>query len=299
MKRLAILFPIIAGASFGSAGIFVRPLHEFGSDPITILTCRLIGAVPILFIIMAIKDKELFRVSPKSLPALIGGGLIGVLGLNICYNLSISLLSLSFAAVLLAMAPIFALPLLNLFYGEKITPIKIICIILAIIGCSMLSGFWESNISQVPIKGIIIGLLSALFSALLTLFTKVSVSKGYHSLTITFYFFLTVLIATAPIVKWSLIYEYASVSPSHIIALIAQAFFTGILPYMLYNMSMEYIEAGLASILMNSEPIAAFIIGLLLYDEIPTLISGIGLILSILSLIILGLPSPIIKQEDK
>jgi len=58
-----------------------------------------------------------------------------IVGLNLCYNESMNTISLSLAAVLLSLAPIYVLIFAYVLFREKITSKKIICIIFAIFGC--------------------------------------------------------------------------------------------------------------------------------------------------------------------
>ena len=50
MKKIAVLFPIISGGLWGSAGIFIRKLSDFGLNSYTIISSRVLIALIILFI---------------------------------------------------------------------------------------------------------------------------------------------------------------------------------------------------------------------------------------------------------
>ena len=68
--------------------------------------------------------------------------------------------------------------------------------------------------------------------------------------------------------------------------------FTSVLPYVLYTVSLSYIEAGKTSILAaGGEPISAMLLGMLFFSEVPTILSLIGLILTIVALSLLCMPS--------
>jgi drug/metabolite transporter (DMT)-like permease len=51
--------------------------------------------------------------------------MIGMFAINLCYNRAIQEVTLSLAAVLLSMSPIFVLILAAVFFGEKITKKKL------------------------------------------------------------------------------------------------------------------------------------------------------------------------------
>ena len=63
------------------------------------------------------------------------------------------------------------------------------------------------------------------------------------------------------------------------------AVFTAILPYVFYTSAFAYIDTGKASILAaGGEPAAAMIFGFLFFGENPTLLSVIGLAITIIAL---------------
>lgn len=108
-------------------------------------------------------------------------------------NEAINHLTLSLAAVLLSLAPIFVLLLGEILFKEKITIRKTGCMILAILGCLFTSGILENTTGMKwSVTGIFIGILSAFFYALYSVFSKIAMGKGYQGFTITFYSLLAI-----------------------------------------------------------------------------------------------------------
>ena len=62
MKKLMLMFPIISGGLWGSAGIFVRKLSYFGVNSYTIISSRVLIALIILFIGILLFDKSLLKI---------------------------------------------------------------------------------------------------------------------------------------------------------------------------------------------------------------------------------------------
>ena len=146
MKKIYLILPILAGLMFGSSGIFVRTLTQNGIDPITLLFLRFsIAIIPILLAI-TITDKNLLKITKKDIPLFLICALC-IVGLNLCYNTSMNSVSLSLAAVLLSLAPIYVLIFAYILFREKITLKKVICMILAIFGCILMTGVLESNLT--------------------------------------------------------------------------------------------------------------------------------------------------------
>ena len=294
MKKMALMFPIISGGLWGSAGIFVRKLSYFGVNSYTIISSRVLIALVILFIGILMFDKSLLKIKLKDVWIFIATGIFGMLGLNFCYNESVNQLSLSLAAVLLSLSPIFVIFLAAILFKEKITIRKISCMLLAILGCLLASGLLENTTEiNFSIIGILIGVLSAFFYALYSILSKIAMGKGYEALTITFYSLLTLEIVLLPFTDWGILKDFVISSPiNHSIFMLVHSLFTSVLPYVLYTISLIYIEAGKTSILAaGGEPISAMIFGMLFYSEIPTILSLIGLVLTIIALSLLCLPS--------
>lgn len=44
MRKLILVLPVLAGVLWGSAGVFVRELNDFGMDGYTVLSTRMIVA---------------------------------------------------------------------------------------------------------------------------------------------------------------------------------------------------------------------------------------------------------------
>lgn len=61
MKKALYLMPVLAGIFWGSVGIFVRILTDFGMDNYTVLGTEAV-AVVILFFVILFRDKSLFRI---------------------------------------------------------------------------------------------------------------------------------------------------------------------------------------------------------------------------------------------
>ena len=106
-KKWTAALPILAGAMWGSAGVFVRKLYAFGMDSYTILATKMCVGAVILFLILLCWKPKLLRVRWQDLWIFLGSGILGMLGLNYCYNEAIRTVSMSLAAVLLGLSPIF------------------------------------------------------------------------------------------------------------------------------------------------------------------------------------------------
>ena len=137
--------PVLAGVFWGSVGVFVRTLTDFGMDNYTVLGSRMAVAVVILFFVILFRDKSLFRIRIRDLGLFLGSRACGLVALNYCYNEAINQLTLSLAAVLLSLSPIFVMIMSAFLFHERITLKKIGCTALAIAGCVLVSGVLQSG----------------------------------------------------------------------------------------------------------------------------------------------------------
>lgn len=78
MKKALYLMPVLAGIFWGSVGIFVRILTDFGMDNYTVLGSRMAVAVVILFFVILFRDKSLFRIRSRDLGLFLGSGACGL-----------------------------------------------------------------------------------------------------------------------------------------------------------------------------------------------------------------------------
>lgn len=289
MKKIYLLLPILAGIMFGSSGVFVRTLTQNGIDSTTLLFLRFsIAIIPISIAILA-TDRELFKIEIKDIPLFLLCSLC-IVGLNLCYNESMNSVPLSLAAVLLSIAPIYVLIIAYLLFGEKITSKKLICMVLAIFGCILMTGVLESNLGNISIFGILSGIGAGLFWAFYLMASKKSIENGKHTFTILFYSILFISIALIPFSDFGQVSDFISINPLlTIIFLILHSTFSFALPYIFSTLSLNYMDSGVSSILLSgAEPFAALIFGFLIYAETPTVLMFCGFILTIIAMMMLS-----------
>ena len=294
-KLLILLLPVIAGVLWGSAGVFVRELNEFGMDRYTVLSTRMIVSVAFLLVGLAVWQPSSLRIRLKDLWLFAGTGLLGMLGLNFFYNEAVGEITLSLAAILLSLAPVFVMIISSFVFHEKITGKKINCLVMAIAGCVMASGFIEALSGsglQVSMWGVAMGILSGFFCALYGIFSKLAAARGYSSLTILFYSLLLCMLAVLPMTDFTVPVDFIAAAPAgNTLFAFAHSACTSVLPYLFYSMALVHMENGKVSILAGGgEPLAAVIFGMLFFMETPTAVNLIGLILTIAALSALCTP---------
>lgn len=273
---------------FGSSGIYVRTLTQNGINQTTLLFLRFtIAIIPILIAILA-TNKKLIKARLSDIPLFLVCAL-SIIGLNLFYNQSMNTVPLSLAAVLLSLAPIFVLIFAYILFREKITKRKLICMVLAIIGCVLTTGILENSLSNIPLFGIVSGVGAALFWAIYVMASKKSMENENHTFTILLYAIIFISIALIPFTNFGQITSFVSINPLMCtIFLVIHSTFSFALPYILSTVSLNYMDSGVSTILISgAEPLAALIFGALIYSEIPTVLMFCGFILTIIAMMLL------------
>ncbi len=292
MNNPILLLPILSGIMFGSTGIFVRSLIAYGMSGTSVIFLRFSFAAIEMLIMILCTDGRRLKIKLRDLPLLMGTGLGCMYGLNLAYNVSLTCLPLSLAAILLSLAPVMVLFMSAILFKERITTRKIICMIMAIAGCALAGGILDQQSGlKVSGFGVITGLIAAFFYALYSILSKIASGRGNHTYTIIFYSVVIIAIVTAPFAQYDLIGRYIgeSVVP-HLLFLTAHALCISVLPYVFITTAQLYADAGYVYILAaGGEPVAAVIFGMLFYGEMPTPIGIAGIIITITALTVLCL----------
>ena len=289
MKKIYLILPLLAGMMFGSGGVFVRTLMANGIDSTTLLFLRFsIAILPILIAIL-VTDRNLFKIYLKDIPLFLVCAMC-IVGLNLCYNESMGSIPLSLAAVLLSLAPIYVLVIAYFAFREKITNKKLICMALAIFGCILMTGVLETDLSNLPVYGIIAGIGAGLFWAVYLIASKKSIENGKHTFTILIYSIVFISIGLIPFTNFGQITHFISLNSVVVIVfLIMHSTLSFALPYIFSTLSLNYIDSGISSIMLSgTEPFAALIFGLIFYSEVPTFMMSCGFILTIIAMMVLS-----------
>ena len=289
MKSALLLLPILSGVMWGAAGVFVRTLSDFGFDGTTIVFARVSLATLMMLALILATDRKLLRFERRDLWMFIACA-VAMLGLNAFYTVSVDVLSLSLAAVLLSLSPVFMLIMAAVVFGERLTSKKVLCMITSIIGCVLVSGLLEGG-SALSISGIAAGLAAAFFYALYGIISKRASSRGYTTYTILFYCLLISTIVLLPFSDLGTFMDYTEMGILDLGYLILHAAVASFLPYILYTTAMTRMEGGTASILAAAgEPTAAAIFGLMFFTEIPSPLMILGMVLAIGSMTVMCMP---------
>ena len=294
MKKLKYTLAILAaGCLWGFMGLFTRRLNDFGFDSPGALIVRC-GIAALLFAaLLLFKDPKLFRIRLRDLWCFIGVGICSLLFFTWCYFQCIRLTSLSMAAVLLYTAPSIVMVLSLFLFREKLTPVKIVALLLAFAGCCLVCGLGGGAVN---VPGVLFGLGAGLGYALYSVFARFALLRGYDSRTINFY---AMFIGTlGAVLIWGCGEPLRLMTSSLPAALwcVATGLFSCFLPYLLYTFGLSGTETGKAAVMASTEPVVATLVGAVIFREALTVRSVLGVLLVLAAIAALNLRR---KRKDE
>ncbi|MCQ2532290.1 MAG: DMT family transporter [Saccharofermentans sp.] len=284
-KNISFVFIVLAGVLWGCIGLFVRTINAWGIASMELVSLRAIVTAVVMFFVLLIKDKSLLKIKLKDLWCFIGTGIFSVNFFNFCYFKTITLSSLSVAAVLLYTAPTFVMVMSYFLFKEKFTSRKVIALVITFVGCLFVTGVFSSSISMTPLS-VLTGLGAGFGYALYSIFSRYAIERGYGSFTITFYTFLIAAVGSLFIANMSIVSNTLFVDPLRIVISVGFGIVSTILPYLFYTAGLKEVENGKASIIVSIEPVTATILGLIVFGESLTVSGVIGIVLVIAALVI-------------
>ena len=283
---------VLAGCFWGSMGIFVRKLTEYGFDSIQIVAIRVTLAAMIFCVILLLTDRKGFVIFPKDIPLFLGLGFGSILFFTVCYFTAITMMPLSTAAILLYTSPVWIMLMSVLFFREKLTGRKIIAVILAFGGCVLVSGISGEGVSGI---GLLIGLGSGIGYGLYSILGTIALRR-YSPAAVTTYTFLLAAIGSLVICRPKEVAAKiaAAPDPGVLFAIcLLTAVITAVIPFGAYTLGLRAVEASKAGIMATVEPVVATLIGVLVFAEPLTFIAGFGIIMILSAVVILNL-----RQRD-
>jgi drug/metabolite transporter (DMT)-like permease len=301
---------VIAAICFGSIAVFANYLTLFGVSSTQQTFFRILFTAFFLFCGLGVWFR--FRnisIRPGHLPLFALYGLIGVCAPLFSYITAIAIGTPVVIAVSLAyLYPAITLLLARIFLKEAFNLIRIIAVVCSIIGAIAISTPIIFEYFVVPIPGIILSILTALFLAcFMVLGRKFSWYEGYGSMVTTFwgYFFGSLWTGVLLIILQFLIVDprivgFQLMLPIHIwLLLLGFALIATALPYTLTNFGMKRIDASTASIVLLLDPVSSVILGFFLMGQMVVFgqLIGASLILCATLLIALEQKLSIITRD--
>lgn len=297
MKRkldFHFIFILLGASLWGTAGVFVRTAEGTAVSEMQIVLFRAVFSSLILAAVILIKGKKLFVIKLRDIWLFAASGIFSIVMFNFCYYKTMSLTSLSAAAVLLYTAPFFVMIMSVFVFRQRLTFKKCFACVTAFVGCCFVTGVFSAG-EHIGGKAVVFGLLTGFGYSLYTVFGELLLRRGYNSLTITFYTFVFALVGSLPFVNPAETLATAAADPYIVWVLFLMAAVNTVLPYLLYTAGLSGVDPSAAPIIATVEPVVATLIGVFVYNETLTAAGVLGIILVLMSVVILNLKPRRIK----
>ena len=285
MKKLAVIFVLLAGTLWGMIGIFVRRYEELGLTSLQTAALRVTLTAVMFAVFVLIYKPALYKIRLRHLWCFLGTGIVSVALFTFCYFTSISLGDLSVAAVLLYTAPAFVMLFSLIFFKERMTVMKAVSLVLAVLGCAMVTGVIGGS-PNITVEGFLFGLGSGVCYALYSIFSRFALDRGYELFTITLYTFVFAAVAALAMAfattDMRLMISVVTADAGSVFYALLFALVSCLLPYVFYTLGLKYISSSTASIIATVEPVVATVVGALVFGEalnVPFGYIGVGLVL--------------------
>ncbi|MFK9090832.1 DMT family transporter [Bacillus salipaludis] len=269
MKMRLIMTMLI----FGSIGVFVKKI-ELSSSEIAFLR-GVIGSIFLLLASFIVKHKPSFKALKKNAILLLLSG--AAIGFNWIFLFeAYRYTTISNATISYYFAPIFVMMLAPWILKEKLTSVKVVCIILAMVGLFLIvnPGAGDSSGSVQHVKGIFYGLIAAAFYASVVLMNKFI--KNLSGFETTLVQLIAAVLVLLPYVWWQGQLHFTGLdSTSFLFILVIGVVHTG-LAYFLYFTSIKELKGQTIAVLSYIDPISAVIIAAIFLSEGMSLIQMIG-----------------------
>lgn len=286
-KLKSTIYVLIAGIMWGLIGLFVRNLAKYDIPSMCIVFIRSFAGTILMALFLVIYDVSLFRIKLKDLWCFIGTGILSLTFFNLCYFTTMTLTSLSVSAILLYTAPSIVMFLSFFIFKERLNARKIIAVVLAFIGCVLVTGVIGSS-SKVPGFAILTGLGAGFGYALYSIFARFALNKGYHSFTVTFYTLFMSVVGSVAFFDSDITFRIISDKPSTIGFMLLFGLISTTLPYIFYTLGLNGMESGKASIIASIEPVTATLVGVIVFHEGMTIMGMIGALVVLASIVIVN-----------
>ena len=247
-------------------------------DPPVIIWCRSIIALIALYFFCRYRKFNLKIQSKKDIPSLLISGIF-LAGHWITYFYSLKLSNVALGLLSLYTFPIITTLLEPLFVKSKLSFVQIFLGLLILVGVYVLVP--EFDLENDQVKGILIGVFSALLYALRTLLLKQHV-RQYNGTVIMFHQMVIVSVILIPFLFFMDLKPISSQLPY----LLLLALFTTAVGHSLFVKSLQFFEVSTASIISSLQPVFGILLAFIFLSEIPSANVYVGGAIILLSVVV-------------
>lgn len=208
----------------------------------------------------------------------------GAVGMSLYFtveNAGTGLTSASFSAMIMAMVPVFGLISDAIFFGNRITPVKVICVLASIAGVYLLVSGEPMGLNM---KGLLLMLLAALLWSFYIVYVKPLYDR-YDLLTLLTALFISGFIVQTPITLLTGDgVSLAGLETRHYVIIVLTAMVCILLGEFGYMYSIGKLSVTMVSIFENVLPLTTVILSFIIFKVMLTpmqIIGGLAIMISV------------------
>lgn len=285
--RRSVAIALILGGCFlwACIGISSRALNEAGFSPFQVSATKSGITALGMGLILFLTEKGGFKVKKNDI------WLIALLGLSkfvqdylIFYGQAH--ITLSLTAMLQLTSPYYVLVFSALIFRERITFPKVVCMVIAAVGCVLATGVLNGGNNN-DTFGVLAAVVAGVAGGVFAMASKGTLNKGYSPMTALFYMFAVGAVISLffcdPVFMVSTAFDDLSILGY---ALLLGIVFT-LIGHLMNLSAMKHMPITNVVVIGLSELIFTVIVGIAAFSEIPDGFNIAGMVLIVLSIVIM------------
>ena len=280
-RHLGPALIVISAISFGALPIFARLAYAAGATPTTVLLLRFALAALVMVCVMIARRIPFPRGYVLLGLVLMGG--VGYVGQSLAYFTALTLTSAGLVALLLYLYPAIVTLLSALIFKERLTPIKLGAVLLALAGTILTIRPTGSGSTL----GILLGVASAIiYSIYILVGSRVMPQSGVISSS-------TVVMISAAIVYGGIVTVQGPAFPRTRLgwaAILAIALISTVLAIVTFFAGLKRIGPSRAATISTLEPVTSVVLAALVLGEGFNTLQAIGGCLILVAALLCNLP---------
>jgi len=282
--RLGYALVIFGAVLFGINGAVSRVAMRAGLSPESLTTLRITGATLVFALAALIWRRSALRPPTGSSLLLIGAlGLVGVVSLQLTYNIAINRLPLGIALLIEYLAPVLVVLWVRFVRGEQVRRRMWSAVALSLVGIATVGQVWKGI--DLDTLGIVMGLLAAVSFASYFLLGEhhVGFEDPLRVILWAFVFATVVMNAIAPIWQVETLNIEAPMLGSLDEYVLPLALVVGwvillgtVTPFFLQLLALRHLPATVVTVIATLEPVIAVVLGWAWFTESLNAVQVVG-----------------------
>jgi len=285
VPRRGYLYVIAAAVFWAVSGSAGKYLFNHGVTPYQVVQMRVTLAAGLLFLWLAVRDRQKLRIAPRDIVYFMILGVTGLAMVQFTYFYTISKIKVAAAILLEYLAPVLIAIYSVTIARERLTWPTAVAVTAATLGCYLVVGGYNLDLFAMNKAGLLSGLASALSFAWYSVHGEHGMRR-YSPWTVLFYafFFAAVFWNMAHPPLESFRHDY---TPMEWVWILYIAVFGTLIPFGLYLHGINLIRSTRASITATLEPITAGFLSYIFLEETLESLQIAGGLLVIAAVILL------------